>query len=252
MIFLAGCVFFGDTDILRAKSAGSGDTHGHSADTVLGVELDDDRNRMRMQALPREFARSIDGLSDAAALNRRLKELAPAFSQGTYSHRLFFHGWFNGDPGQAEALQRQIEASTADEEPRHRLWDAVKRSQGERNRRIAAAVEALGSCSKRESHAIAALLYDTHLLGDYIQGTEQTSDAMASLLSVKRDIARATGNVGKSHAVLQAAFEKALTAAYASALYRSGKAEARLDCMKRHIPRILAFYPHLSTVVQSK
>lgn len=253
-VFLAGFAFFCSMDMLLAKPAGSVDTCGHSADMVqvLGVDLAAGRNRMRMQTLTREFAQCIDGLADASALNRELKGLSPGFSQGRYSHRLFFHWGFNGDPERSEALRRQIEASTDNEEARRRMWDAVKRSQGERNRRMMAAVGALGYCSRKEASAIAALLYDTHLLGDYVQGTEQASDAMESLLSLKKDIERASGNLGRSHAVLQAAFEKDLAAAYASALSRSNKAAAMLDCMKRHLPRILASYQHLATIIQGQ
>ena len=237
--------------MIWAKPAGRIDTHGHSSDMVqvLGVPLEIAENRDRMQVLTKVFAECIDGRADASALNRKLKDLVPAFTQSRYSHRLFFHWGFNRDPEQVEALKCCIEASTQDVGIRNRMWELIRHSQSERNRRMTDAVQALGSLTRQEVNALSALLYDTHLLGDYIQGSEKTIQVLVDLKSLKIDIAQSAWRLGHGHQHLQNRFERELEVICEDIQPYNEKAEGMLACMKHYIPRIIASYPRLTKII---
>ena len=124
-------------------------------------------------------------------LTSKLREIAPEFTEGSYSHRIYFHWGFNGKPEDSMALNERIKLATDDMQVRRALFDRIRIAQKQRNDAIMRCVQK--TCSgkalkRREKNAIAALAYDTHILGDYIEGTENTTKALMPMEKLMEDI----------------------------------------------------------------
>lgn len=189
---------------------------GHSLDMaqVMGVTQDSPIVvKQRWEKITAVFADCIDDRSEAAACNRMIKQMLPAFNSHNYGHRIFFHWGFNSFPPTVADFKKDVsngksncenalvccieEALQAEpEEKRNQLrkqvWDRLRFSQSMRNNHMMRAIPAADRDTK---NAIAAILYDVHLLGDYIVGTEETSKALYPLFGIQRDIVRAVNRI---------------------------------------------------------
>lgn len=189
---------------------------GHSQDMaqVMGVTQDSPLVvKQRWEKITAVFAECIDDRSDAAACNRMITQMLPAFNWHDYGHRIFFHWGFNSFPPTVADFKKDVsngksncenalvccieEALQAEpEEKRNQLrkqvWDRLRFSQSMRNNHMMRAIPAADRDTK---NAIAAILYDVHLLGDYIVGTEETSKALYPIFGLQRDIVRAVNRI---------------------------------------------------------
>ena len=203
----------------------------------------------------------------------RLIMLPHKFSWGDYGHRIFFHWGFNIDPRKSESLQRQFDLATSDPEIKERgfqyiiyvgsrtnsFWNshlekindsapehlklefpAAVKGQAARNRDMIQAVGRL-SPGKRDHHnAVATILYNTHILGDYVEGKAHTQAAMQPLKGVIADtIEHGVSNFDCPYQ-LREDFKKEVWKAYKSSGAVKNKAEAVLEVMKKHIPKCVA------------
>jgi hypothetical protein len=129
-----------------------------------------------------------------------------AFKWGLYTHRIFFHWGFNGDPRKSPALKECIDNCVQEERIREQMWKIVLDEQGRRNKRMMSEVDRsttyIGAdgrqkgFAKREVHnGIAALAYDVHIIGDYIEGKDVPMKALVSLQGTQNDIIKAMQNI---------------------------------------------------------
>jgi len=163
-----------------------------------------------------------------------------AFTWGLYTHRLFFHWPFDADPHSHTALSEQVEKAEFTLEVKTIFWGVVLAEQGRRNRAMLVAVENLGYYSRTWKAAIAAIIYDTHLLGDVVESsTEKTRLAVANTGQLNRNLAKAfRGLFSKDHDVSQRLI-KGLGKARTSAPDEKGRAQAMLDYLKASVPQAL-------------
>lgn len=180
-------------------AAKSGAAHKADMLRVIGIPSDAPQKvKGKWNRIADEFAKEID--SDYNPLLRSVQSIAPAFTWGRYSHRLFFHWGFNDLPGSyteyadaasRSALVERIEIALAEMPEQMRttcsgmIWSVIKAEQARRNRRMMACIPAHDRMTR---NAIASILYDTHLLGDYIEGDYTTKRALYPLNSVIKDI----------------------------------------------------------------
>lgn len=197
MLMCLCCILF----LMGGEYAAAKSGADHKADMlrVIGISSDEPQEvRGKWNRIADEFAREID--SDYSPLLRSVQSIAPAFTWGRYSHRIFFHWGFNDLPGSYEeyadassrsALVERIEIALEElpEQKRttcsSRIWSVIKTEQARRNRRM---MDCIPSPDRLTRNAIASILYDTHLLGDYVEGDYTTKRALYPLNSVIKDI----------------------------------------------------------------
>lgn len=234
--------------VLEAKPAGelSGDGHNGDIAKVLGVGLGDTQVRAKIEAITSGFAQKIDGKEDASELLRRIREIAPSFTWSKYTHRLFFHWGFNRNPRNSSALRNQIELATEDVGVREKIWTLIENEQGKRNREmfniIRNNLKASGGVTeltRSEVNAIASIVYDTHIIGDYIEGKEIPSQALFRLPDLLADIIHATRNLGCTDVKLLNNFKKNINDAQAKGADDKARARLILDIMIAEIPLMI-------------
>lgn len=154
-----------------------------------------------------EMFQAITDMMDKreVGLSKAMKEIAPGFSEGNYSHRIYFHWGFNGNPRDSLALAEKINAATDDDATKEALYGKVIAAQKRRNRKT---MEIVRRCctdssdrskalTRAEMNALAALAYDVHILGDYIDGVEKTTKALIPMEKVGQDICRIFDRLAK-------------------------------------------------------
>ena len=114
------------------------------------------------------------------------------FTWGSYGHRLLFHWGFNADPKQYPQLVRQVrkclkDSPDAKTEEEKFFTYLTRNIQARKNRTLINAVISItGIPSARGyANAVATIIYDVHILGDY--STTNTS-ALPSIADIERDI----------------------------------------------------------------
>lgn len=205
---LALCIALFATALSFAKSNLGIWDNGHAGDMckVLGLNLENSFVVQKAKLLTdteKGFARWIDSQEDCSELLGKIRRIAPAFSEGQWRHRIFFHWGFHGDPKDVAPLKRQIELASEDPEIQRRVWNEILDAQSHRNREMRKLVEDAAAMAPNvrselrpeEKEFLAALLYDTHILGDYIEGELSTQDALLNLDDLKADIVRAVREI---------------------------------------------------------
>lgn len=133
-------------------------------------------------------------------LNAQLKALSNNhFSEGRLGHRIFFHWGFNGDPKDSPALVRQINSATTNTVVREQMFEVVREVHIRRKKEILLQVQVASNAlhdratplNRQEMNAIAALAYDVHIIGDYIEGKEGTVKALLKPEKIYEDVQRA-------------------------------------------------------------
>lgn len=166
----------------------SGAVHKVEMLSVLGISPQDTILCERLRSTLDEFQTQID--LNWNSFYEQLKEaMKPAnFTWGTYTHRLFFHWGFNEDPRNSKALQECMSAATSDPRIIERGYQCITKEQARRNRAMILAVGRLSAAQRKHLTAVATILYNTHIIGDYIEGTLGSQSAMISLDKVVEDI----------------------------------------------------------------
>ncbi len=217
-----------------------------------------------------EMFKGITNLMDRREenLSEQLKQIAPKFSEGNYGHRIYFHWGFNGRPEDSTALSERIKAATDDMQVREALFDKIRSVQRQRNQKTMLYVQICclnpndrsKALNGREMNAIAALAYDTHILGDYIEGTEKTIKALMPMDKLMEDICKVfrrlehedkdfRDNPERKH--LQKDFERKMNqAAKASTQMEAAKEMLRIS--KAFVPRLLRMTGRVRNALQLK
>jgi len=248
------------------KSAGGITGNGHSGDMarVLGVDLSDSDAKARMAKMATGFAKYID--CNADELYRRIREVEPAFSWGIEGHRIFFHWGLHGNPRNSDALAEKVRNATGDDLSRsENIWKIIVAEQSVRNKGMFAQVAAAYDNVKGDGRpapfrhddisSIAALVYDTHILGDYICGTEKTQRTLIDLASVKLDLLNAvrsitSGDVDFKDNAMVNRFTRSIKDVCVGT--KCEQAQKVLDIMTEQIPPILKACPRVGKTLKVK
>ena len=232
-------------------TAKTGSEHVADMCAVFGVCGDHPRLLPLFRTITSEMDSARTG-RQKYTMNQRMKNVEPSFEWGAYTHRLFFHWGFNGDPKESEALKDKINSSTEDPERRERLWKVVMDEHKNRNRRMKKAakdaVSYTGTDGKQKGVAkpaingIAALAYDTHILGDYIEGKDIPRKALFSLQRTQEDIVKAVRRITQSDPDFEGEedrkmFERRMK--WIQGGIEKIRAEKALQIMKEYVPKIL-------------
>ena len=224
----------------------SGPVHEQEMLSVFGIRPEDEKLQERMHPTIEEFRRQIDAQDRDSThwsnLYNKLQEvlLPGKFTLGDYSHRLFFHWGFNANPRNHEPLKKQIYAASSDATKIEMAYRIIVEEQARRNRMMLLAVGRLSPAQRKHHNAVATILYDTHILGDFVEGKAGPQAAMITLNDVIEDI--------KKHGVMSIDCDynlrqeccKAIDRACRSSATNEGKAKAVLNAMREQIPKCVS------------
>ena len=152
--------------------------------------ITDKNSREKIQPLWNTAQDVIDGFKPD--YKDKLQKNFDWFKWGDYGHRLLFHWGFNADPKRHDPLVRQVrlrlkDRQDAQEQEREFFRYLTREIQSERNRNlINSVIKTTGIPTARGyANAIATIVYDIHLLGDY--STTNTS-ALPSIGDIEKDL----------------------------------------------------------------
>ena len=226
-------------------SAKDGAEHCKDMVDVLGIPQDKTSAAYRHA---NEVAKTITAMIDReySQLLASIRSVAPNFSLGPSRHRIFFHWGFNENPQHGEDLARQINDATADESVRMKIWDMIKAEQGRRNRIMMEKVSEEFNCNSglmiihSEQNAIASIMYNAHILGDYEVSASSQTRGMVSINAIIADTLRSVCQRLKDpdmRIVLE--FKQRMNAIKSMPEGSSIKARKTLESMKTYVPKIL-------------
>ena len=198
------------------QSAGWGyDERGHSKDWNRVFGINDSESAKNIQPLWDVMQKLIDSTKylneEKGSDYRRVKDEFKWFTWGSYKagghgHRLFFHWGFNADLRQYPPLEAQVkrclkkyaetqleagktpeQVKAECEQQREAFFKLLFKIQGERNRAlINKVIEVTGiPTSRGYANAVATILYNTHLLGDY---TTTWTSALPGIRALEHDL----------------------------------------------------------------
>lgn len=224
---------------LSAKSAGRVGCEGHIGDMAVVLGVDSANKQMVEAATPllREITGALD--ADAQVPLKEIKLLDPQFSWGTYTHRLFFHWGYGFEPETSAALSNRLAFIRGDSGHRQEFYRVLSRHHLERMSKIRTATEKLCGLSPERTEALAALLYDVHLLGDYAVGSSKSEPALLPFDLIADDILKAMWILGQGSEYESPAFTTRIQGILDSSGNNKGKAVRFLDFLKVEIPRVL-------------
>ena len=226
-------------------SAKPGTEHCKDMVDVLGIPQDKTSAAYRHA---NEVAKTITAMIDQEywQLLANIRGVAPNFSLGPSRHRIFFHWGFNENPQHGEELARQINDATADESVRTKIWEMVKTEQGRRNRIMMEKVSIEFNCNsglmtiRSEQNAIASLMYNAHILGDYEVSASSQTKGMVSINVIIADTLRSVSQRLKDPDMkIVSEFKQRLNAIKPLPEGSSIKAQKVLEAMKTYMPKIL-------------
>ena len=236
-------------------SAKTGPEHCKDMLDVLGILQEKAAHPSYQHA--NEVAKTITAMidNDVSSLRTSITNIAPNFSLGPSIHRLFFHWGFNEDPRHSKALSDRINAVTTDDNARNQIWGLIKAEQGRRNRAMMAkaAMEFNKNSglmlSRKEQNALASIMYNVHILGDYeVSGSAQTG-GMVSMNAIIADTIRSLGQrLQEPNRELVHEFEQQLNAARGMP-ESPKKATTILEFMKIYVPKILKDNRRMKSIV---
>ena len=184
--------------------------------------------------------------SDVEKLLRKVKEVVPNFTSKKYSHRIFFHWGFNGDPKKSKAIQQCLKDCNATPTEESKVWALILAEQKKRNRELMDSVQLALSkktgkampISRDQLNAIVSIGYDVHLLGDYISGVPDTQSALCPLDSIVADLITASRKIDGTDDETRSTLRKELNNAKEKGT-PSQQAQAMLDVLIKRMPKLL-------------
>ncbi len=231
--------------------AKQGSEHAQDQLYVLGLwnesKLQESKENLKlMNGLLRTFNLGID--DEYSIFLDQLKTKYPGFNWGDYTHRLLYHwGYDYGDPSNHKALSDACIDKLGDYSKCMSLIDDVKKEQKDREARMTNAIASFFKTNVREfNHAIGAIIYYTHLLGDHIQHSNKKTDlAVFSTYNIKSRIKTEVDKLAHNLTLREKA-QKELTA-FNNAwrvlknrdLSNEAEAQAVIDVLAKHLPPIL-------------
>ena len=226
--------------------AKSGKDHMQDWNKVFGVT--DKTSRDNIQPLWRTAQEVIDRYEEDYD---ELKENFTWFKlERTYSHRLLFHWGFNTDPKRYPQLVRQVRLRLKEEnhpdpdkEERKFFSYLVNNIQARRNRKLINAVTSVTGIptARGYANAVATILYDVHLLGDYV--TTNTS-ALPKIDDIERDLtdngfSRLIAGGDKSERLEKIDAELKASIRAGRGRVNSRRAILLTEAVKKYLPQIL-------------
>ena len=164
-----------------------GDKHAELWNDVFGIH--DSAAKEKIQPLWKASQEVIDGVGNDY---RDLQARFNWFTWGSYGHRLLFHWGFNTNPKNFAPLVRQVRSCLknhpdAKNQEREFFSYLTTSIQARRNRKLINAVTSLTGIptARGYANAVATIIYDVHLLGDYM--TVNTS-ALPKIDEIENDI----------------------------------------------------------------
>ena len=252
----------------------TGEVHEIEMLSVWGIPPEDQAHAERLHPVIEVFRKNIDHNYEDFYAGLKAIMLPYKFTWGTYTHRIFFHWAFNGDPRyNSAALKNRFNESHADQatidlgykyiiyvgsntpegEEIARLLDkvneqlpeaerihSVPKGQAARNRAVINAVTNLEHAQRKYNTAVATILYDTHIIGDFIEGKVGPQAAMTPLRDIVDDIIKHGIKNFDCDINLQNECENAMKQALRSAETETMQAQAVLDAMRVCIPKCVS------------
>ncbi len=168
-------------------SAKSGQEHVQQWNDVFGVR--DSTSRINIQPLWKVAQDVIDGVGEDY---RDLQNRFTWFKWGSLGHRLLFHWGFNANPQNYAPLVRQVRLclkGNPDARNQERQFFAylTRNIQAPRNQKLINAVTSVTGIptARGYANAVATILYDVHLLGDY---TTTNTSALPKIDDIESDL----------------------------------------------------------------
>ncbi len=244
--------------VFAAAQAGakSGSAHINDMCAVFGTRADNPSTSRIFKCVTEEMDKGRTG-RQIYTLNQKIKKIAMNFKWGGYTHRIFFHWGFNGNPRKSAALAERVNAATEDELLREKIWKIIIEEQDRRNKRMIRQAEIVLAGNRAKdpgasggklgdlANGIVSIAYDVHIIGDYIEGKDMPMKAIASLDSVKADIVAATRRITKNDPDFSA-IGKARLSAFSKAMEKKNwgnmqkRGETVLNIMEEHLPGIFS------------
>lgn len=212
--------------------------HNEEIFRVFGIGPQDQEIRARLDRTLQVFADQID--HNYAVLYAKVKQavLPHQFSWGRYTHRIFFHWGFNGDPRKSAALQECFRKATNDSSIIERGFQVIITEQAIRNLRMQAAVARLGA-SPTHQKALAAIIYDIHIIGDYIEGSTDAQRALPPIEDVVEDIIKHGINKFDCDLALKRNFARELRKSLKTSSNPTMRGNAVLRVMIQRVPECI-------------
>ena len=224
-------------------SAKSGQEHAQLWNDVFGIT--DTTSKHNIQKLWDVAQKVIDRPENDY---RDLQRKFDWFTWGSYGHRLLFHWGFNADPKSYTPLVKQVRSclkgrpDTREQEQKFFSY-LTANVQSRRNRELINAVTSVTGIptARGYANAVATILYDVHLLGDY--STTNTS-ALPKIDEIENDLMekgfrRLIAGGDKSERLKK--IEADLTASINAGRGRVNSVRAVLltQAVKKYLPQIL-------------
>ena len=220
------------------------------------------------------FSIYIDDYNESFAIRRRredelnklldeIKKIAPNFKMSItendgnslfLSHRIFFHCGFNKPVKESVGLRKCVDACTNDSKISNEIYNLVQKEQNARNRKMMDCVKKAiihhsqnqrVNLSRAKVNAIAALVYDIHILGDY-EESNGTETALAPLENVVGDIINAVRDLKPNREILKK-FENKINISKNSSAMKTGQygsaANILNQCLKVMLPEVIKNTP---------
>ena len=177
-------------------SAKEGSKHCKDMLDVLGIPQDNLALPVYRHAnnVARVITAKID--TDYTSLLHKITDIAPDFNLGLSRHRMLYHWGFNENPEDSESLVKRVNEATRDEFARKRIWELIKDEQGNRNRAMMkiASLEFKQNSGfeliREEQNALASIMYNVHILGDYEVSSLAQTDGMVTMNAIIADTKR--------------------------------------------------------------
>ncbi len=170
------------------------------------------------------------------------------FTWGSYGHRLLFHWGFNADPKRYSQLMRQVHTclknnKNAHEEEKKFFAYITKEIQSRRNRKlINAVITTTGIPSSRGyANALATIIYDVHLLGDYSTTNTSALPPIADIENdlIERGFKRLISGGGNTKRLEEIEREFTSAVRLGRGRINSRRAQLLLEAIKKYLPQIL-------------
>lgn len=225
--------------------AKTGSEHCKDMLEVIGVQQDKSSSAYKYA---NEVAKTITAMIDLnySQLLENIRSVAPNFSLGPSRHRIFFHWGFNENPQHGEDLAKQINDATDDESSRMKIWEMIRTEQGRRNRIMMEKVSVEFHrnsnlmLARSEQNALASIMYNAHILGDYEVSASSQTKGMVSINAIIADTLRSvTQRIKEPDMKIVSEFKQQLKAIKALPEETSMKAQKTLVSMKTYVPKIL-------------
>ena len=222
----------------QAQSKSFAGPEGHETDWYECLGIEDQASRAKARPLFESISREIDDVDAfCQLLKRKYFQDSTDFRCDTGYHRALFHWGFNADPIRSKTIKRSLH--NLSETEKAALKEELIKEQQRRNKRIIAQVERLTGVPNPRSRALATIIYDIHILGDYeTREIASLMDTAAILNDIENQgIRRLRFDTEHERQILED-----LDKAYKQGLDDRAKAANLLSVLKERFPNMIFIY----------